>query len=121
MEQPTNKLAAMSTTFGVISLAIGVLGIFSFFYPPAQLLCGAAAIILAYLSKNGKKMNVLAIIGIVLGVFSVLLSIFFFRCFIETLRFMDNPANVAAYNEAISQLMAQYGVLADLMNGLSTQ
>ncbi len=117
MEQQ-NKIASMSGTFAIISLAIGILGLFSFFYPPAQLLCGASALMLAYLSRREKKLNGLAVAGVVLGILSVLLSLFFFNCFMETLRFMDDPANVAAYNEAMARLMAQYDALLNLMNGL---
>lgn len=121
MEQPTSKLTSMSGTFAIISLAVGILGLISFFYPPAQLLCGATALILAYLSRTGKKLTGLAIGGIVLGIISILLSIFFFQCFLSALRFMDDPANVAAYNSAMEQLLSQYDALMGVVGGLSTK
>lgn len=116
MEQPASKLSSMSGTFAIISLAIGLLGLISFFYPPAQLLCGAAALILAYLSRIGRKLSGLAIAGIILGTISIVLSIFFFQCYIAAVRFMDDPANVAAYNAAMEQLLSQYDTL---MKGFS--
>lgn len=118
MNQSANKHTTSAGTFAIVSLAVGILGMFCFFYPPIQLFCGSAAIMLAYLSKTGGKLKGTAVIGIVLGVCSILLSIFFFHFFLTALHIMDDPVNVALYREAMDQFMAQYDAL---INGFTAK
>ncbi len=114
MQPSTNRTAARSGTLATFSLVIGVTSLLVFFYPPFQLLLGACAIFLAWLSKTpGQRLGGLSIGGIVLGVFAILFSIIVFLNFIAVIHLFDNPdsliemiddpATAALFREFISQ------------------
>lgn len=113
MEQkdPLN-LGKMSGTFSIVSLILGIFAIMSCISPPIQLLFGAAALMLAYLSKNGKRLTGPAVAGTVLGILGIIFSILIFIYFMATVRLMDDPANMALFRQAMSQYQ-------ELINGLN--
>ena len=80
------------------SLLCGILGIFSFFYPPIQLIFGSSALILAYVSKNSGSLHGSAIAGIILGVIS---SFVIFKEYIWIMDLLDDPASSAEIKEMI--------------------
>lgn len=86
-----------------LSIMVGIFGLTSCCYPPLQLVLGAAAVMLAYLSKNGKPLSAPAVAGTVLGVASIVLSIFIFLQYIWVMDLMADPANSAMMKEVFRQ------------------
>ena len=56
------------------SILAGILGFLACCNPPLQLICGSAALILAWLSKKEQPLKPQAIVGIILGCICILLS-----------------------------------------------
>ena len=83
-----------SNSFAVFSLAVGVFALFACISPPMQLLLGAAALMAAYMSRNGT----------IMGICGILCSFLFLGFYIFTIRMLDNPDYVAMQRE----LMRQY-------------
>lgn len=83
------------------SLLCGILGIFSFFYPPIQLIFGSSALILAYVSKNSGSLHGSAIAGIILGVLCIISSFVIFKEYIWIMDLLDDPASSAEIKEMI--------------------
>lgn len=79
----------------------GILGIFSFFYPPIQLIFGSSALILAYVSKNSGSLHGSAIAGIILGVLCIIISFVIFKEYIWVMDLLDDPASSAEIKEMI--------------------
>lgn len=95
-----------------ISLLCGILGIFSFFYPPIQLIFGSSALILACVSKNCGSWRGPAIAGIILGILSIISSFVIFREYVWLMDLLDDPASSAEikalfeeYRELIEQAL----------------
>lgn len=82
-----------------ISLMCGILGIFSFFYPPIQLIFGSSALILSYLSRNCGSWRVSAIAGIILGILSVICSFVIFKEYMWIMGLLEDPAHSAEIRE----------------------
>ncbi len=104
MEQSSqNSLNSIFTRFPLFSLIAGICSLLACCSPPKQLLLGAFAIILARASRNGRPLSKAARFGLILGIFSVIISIFIFVYYMLMLRFMDDPANSELVREAIRQ------------------
>lgn len=91
-------------TFATLSLITGIFGIISCCFPPMQLLFGAGAIMLAVISKKGEPFAGISIIGIVLGILSVICSLVMFVSFAYTMKLMQDPE----YARIINQMMEEY-------------
>ena len=96
-------------TFATLSLVSGIFALISCCFPPTQLLFGAAAIMLAIISKKGSPFSGIAIAGLVLGILSVICSILMFINFVVTMQLMQDPANA----QIVDQVMKQYESLFD--------
>lgn len=107
----TPTLGKMSGAFSISSLIFGIFAIMSCISPPIQLLFGAAALMLAYLSKNGKRLTGLAVAGIILGMIGIIFSVLIFIYFMATVRLMDDPANIALFRQAMSQYQELFSIL----------
>lgn len=91
-------------TFATLSLITGIFGLVSCCFPPLQLLFGAAAIMLAVISKKGGPFSGISIAGLVLGILSVVCSLVLFACFAYTVKLMQDPE----YARMINQMMEEY-------------
>lgn len=104
---PSRPQPQKPNTLSALSLTAGILGLISCCVPPLQLLIGAAAIMLAVVSKKGRPFSGLAVAGLILGILSVICSILMFVNFAITMQFMQDPANA----EIMDQIMEQYQTL----------
>lgn len=102
-QKNTLNLEKLSGTFALVSLILGIFALMSCISPPVQLLFGAAALMSSYLSRNGKRLTGPAIAGGVLGILGIIFSILIFIYFMATVRLMDDPANIALFQQAMSQ------------------
>lgn len=107
-------LGKMSGTLSIVSLILGIFAIMSCISPPVQLLFGAMALMTAYLSRNRKRLTGPAVAGTILGILGIIFSILLFIYFMATVRLMDDPANIALFQQAMSQYQ-------DLINSLNQQ
>lgn len=112
MEQHSRRPASLFHTLSLFSLICGVIGLISCCNPPLQLICGSSALILAYLSKNEKKLSRTAFIGMVLGALSVIASILIFLQYVGAMQLIEDPANNALirdmyrrYQEIFSEML----------------
>lgn len=112
MEQHAKHNASLFHTLSLFSLICGVIGLISCCNPPLQLICGSSALILSYLSKQGKKMSRPAFIGTVLGILSVIASIVIFLQYVGAMQLIEDPANNALirdmyqrYQEIFSEML----------------
>ena len=101
-----------SNTFAIFSLSVGIFALFACVSPPMQLLLGAAALMAAYMSRNGRPMTGPAIAGTIMGICGILCSFLFLAFYIITILMLDKPDYVAMQRE----LMRQY---QDLFNAFS--
>lgn len=86
------KLGGTAHKTALLSMAAGIISLFSFFNPPTGLLFGSFALILAYCTHSIRDhLGIPAIIGIIAGLIGTSLSIFAFFNFILVIRIMDNP------------------------------
>ncbi|MGN0159478.1 MAG: hypothetical protein ACI39W_10165 [Brotaphodocola sp.] len=100
MEQPQqNPSVKITINFALVSLILGFSALVSCCAPPMQFFCGAAAIMTAFLSRNG-QFSGMARVGLILGILSVLCSILIFIQYIAAMRMMSDPANAALVQEA---------------------
>jgi len=88
------------------SMAFGLIAIISCFSPPTQFFFGAVALMLAYLSKQGRPLRAPSVVGIILGAASILISIFLCAMVIYGVRIMDDPANAALVREILEEYQA---------------
>lgn len=98
--------------FAFFSLAVGIFALFACVSPPIQLLLGAAALMAAYVSRNGRPMTGPAVAGTIMGICGILSSFLFLGCYVFTIRMLDDPNNVAMQRE----IMRQYQDMLDLFN-----
>lgn len=101
---PQKPAPQKPSTFATLSLIAGIFGLTSCCFPPLQLLFGAAAIMLAIISKKGGPFSGLSIAGLVLGILSVICSLVLFACFAYTMKLMQDPE----YAHMINQMMEEY-------------
>ncbi|MGL5437772.1 MAG: DUF4190 domain-containing protein [Lachnospiraceae bacterium] len=91
-------------SMAIFSLVAGIMACITFYYPPLQLFLGASAVILAYISKNGRGFSGLSIAGIATGVFSIISSILIFSLVVYSFSIMKDPANA----DMIRDIYRQY-------------
>lgn len=99
------------TASAAMSLVSGIFAMVSCCFPPTQLLFGAAAIMLAIISKKGGPFSGISIAGLVLGILSVICSILMFINFVVTMQLMQDPANAQIVNQVIEQYESLYNGL----------
>lgn len=87
---PNSSLATFALISGVCSLTL-------LYDPPKQMLLGAAAVLLAYASKSGKKLSDISMAATVLGIISIVCSIIIFVSLVTFFSLMRDPANAPVY------------------------
>lgn len=108
-QKPTPPTPQKPNNFATLSLVAGIFALISCCFPPLQLLLGAAAIMLAIVSKKGGPFPGMSVAGLILGILSVICSILMFINFVITMQLMQDPANA----EIVKQVMEQYQNLFD--------
>jgi hypothetical protein len=118
----SDKISAHAKHFSILSMAAGVASLLSFFNPPIALLLGSCAIMLAFLTHIAqKKLGAPAIIGIILGIFGILLSILIFFNYLFVMHVLDNPEALISQisdptvAQQIRDMLTQY---RELLNSL---
>lgn len=94
---PNSSLATFALMSGVCSLTL-------LNNPPRQMLFGAAAVLLAYASKSGKKLSDISMAATVLGIVSIVCSIIIFMALVTFFSLMHDPANAPLYREFFDML-----------------
>lgn len=97
---PNRSLATFALISGVCSLTL-------LYDPPKQMLLGAAAVLLAYASKSGKKFSDMSMAATVLGIISIVCSIIIFVSLVTFFSLMHDPANAPVFRE-LFDLLEQY-------------
>lgn len=103
MEQKPGQNDSLYYKLAIFSIMTGIFALTSCCYPPLQLVFGVAAVLLAWLSKNGKPFAVPAIIGLIMGVVSVLISILMFVQYVWAMSLMSDPSNAAMVKDFYQQ------------------
>ncbi len=75
------------------SLLFSILGIFSWFYPPVQIILGSAAAVSGWISRRDRHFTGCGIIGFIIGIFCILLSFFMFFQYMLVYSIARDPAN----------------------------
>ena len=78
MEQNTGAKRPSPNRLARTSLFLGIFAIFSWFYPPVQIILGASAALSAWFSRKEHRFTGAGIAGFVIGIFCILLSFFIF-------------------------------------------
>lgn len=113
MEQKPAQNNSFYNKLPMFSIIAGILALTSCCYPPVQLVLGAAAVMLACLSKNGKPFAVPAIIGMVIGILSIVVSIFMFIQYMWAMELMSDPSNAAMVKEIYRQYQDMFNSLME--------
>ena len=103
MEQNTGASRPAPNKLATTSLLLGILGIFTWFYPPAQLVMGSAAAISAWLSRRGRRFTGAGVAGFIIGIFCILLSFFIFSQFMLIYHIAQDPANTDLIRQVYQQ------------------
>lgn len=111
MEQKPGQKDSLYKKLSISSILTGILALIFCCYPPAQLVLGAAAVMLAYLSKNNKPFTAPAIIGMIMGILSIIISILMFVQFIWAMDLMADPSNAAMVKEIYRQYQDMFNSL----------
>lgn len=98
-ESQQNPSIKISINFAAISLVLGFVGLVACCAPPMQFLCGASAVMTAVFSRK-EHFSGMARVGLILGILSILCSIFIFVQYVVAMRLMSDPANAALVKEA---------------------
>lgn len=104
--------------FPLLSLIAGICALVACCSPPRQMFCGACAIVLAYLSKQGRPFSKPALIGLIFGCLSVVCSILIFVQYVMALRVMSDPANSELVKEALRQSQEIMNYFQNYSNGV---
>lgn len=94
---------AFSARLPIFSLLSAILALISCCNPPQQFLFGAAAVILAILSKNETVMDSTAKIGMILGILSIIISLIVFFQYVAAMHIIGDPANADLVQEVLQQ------------------
>lgn len=105
---PNSSLATFALISGICSLTL-------LCDPPKQMLLGAAAVLLAYASKSGKKLSDTSTAATVLGIISIVCSIIVFVSLVTFFSLMRDPANASEFRKFFD-LYEQY---LNYLNSLS--
>lgn len=111
MEQKPGQKDSLYNKLSIFSIMAGILALTFCCYPPVQLVLGAAAVMLAYLSKNSKPFTAPAIIGMIMGILSIIISILMFVQFIWAMDLMADPSNAAMVKEIYRQYQDMFNSL----------
>ena len=103
MEQNTGAKRPSPNRLAMTSLFLGIFGIFSWFYPPVQIIIGASAALTAWLSRKDHHFTRAGIAGFIVGIFCILLSFFIFFQYVMVYNVAQDPAN----SELIRQVYHQ--------------
>lgn len=97
-ESQQNPSIKININFAVVSLILGFAALVSCCAPPMQFLCGAFAVMAAVISRK-EHFSGMARVGLILGILSILCSIFVFVQYVTAMRLMSDPANAALVKE----------------------
>ena len=100
-------------TFASLSMVSGIFALISCCSPPAQFLFGSIAIMLAYLSHSGKPLSKTSRTGLILGIFSILFSLYIFIHYLWAMQIMEDPT----YSQFVKEFLKQY---QNMLDGLQT-
>ena len=103
MEQNTGAKRPSPNRLARTSLFLGIFAIFSWFYPPVQIILGASAALSAWFSRKEHHFTGAGIAGFVIGIFCILLSFFIFFQYMLVYNGAQDPAN----SELIRQVYHQ--------------
>lgn len=87
----------------LFSLLAGIIGILFCCTPPIQLILGAAAVLLAWISRNGRPYTRQSRAGLILGILSILCSILVFGNFVMAMNLIQDPANADLVRDFYTQ------------------
>ncbi|HIT65384.1 MAG TPA: DUF4190 domain-containing protein [Candidatus Ventrimonas merdavium] len=93
----------LSQRLPLFSLLAGIIGILFCCTPPVQLILGAAAVLLAWVSKNGRPYTRQSKAGLILGILSILCSILVFGNFVMAMNLIEDPANAELIRDLYDQ------------------
>lgn len=106
-----NQPDTIFSRFPLFSLLCGIFALISCCTPPLQFFAGAAAVLLAYFSKQGKPMKKPALVGMILGIVSIVCSLLIFFYYMTAMQILGDPANAPL----VRDIMRQY---QDFFNSL---
>ncbi len=95
--------SALASRLSLFSLIAGILGLVSCCNPPIQLICGSSAAILAWLSRTQQPLTPRGVIGLVLGILSIIISILVFFQFMWAMEIIEDPANAELIRQFYQQ------------------
>ncbi len=100
LPSPQNK----KNFFSLLSITAGIFALFACVSPPMQLLFGATALMMAYISKNNERsLPVPAFVGSLLGIAGIFCSFAVLGLYVMTIRMLDDPGYVAMHREFMRQ------------------
>lgn len=103
MEQNTGTKRPAPNKLAMTSLLLGILGIFSWFYPPVQIILGSAASISAWLSRRDGRFQGAGIAGFIIGILCIVLSLFIFSQYMMVYSIAQDPANADLIRQVYDQ------------------
>ena len=103
MEQNTGTKRPAPNRLATTSLLVGILGIFSWFYPPVQIILGSAAALSAWLSRKERRFTGAGIAGFIIGIICILLSLFIFSQYVLVYNIAQNPENAELIRQVYNQ------------------
>ena len=116
MVPPPVVIIFLRIPFAGFSLASGIFALLSlcgFFFPLAIVL-GVGAVLLAVLAKRQDALSAPSVIGIVLGVISVVLGAAEFAFLLYFFDLLKEPQNIALFNQLFQETQAQLRQLQGL-------
>ena len=113
MEQNIGAKRPAPNRLARTSLFLGIFGIFSWFYPPVQIILGSAAALSAWLSRRDRHFTGAGIAGFVIGIFCILVSFFIFFQYMLVYNVAQDPANADLIRQVYHQAQ-------EILNGMGT-
>ena len=98
MEQNTCAKRPSPNRLARTSLFLGIFAIFSWFYPPVQIILGASAALSAWFSRKEHHFT-----GAGIGIFCILLSFFIFFQYMLVYEVARDPANADLIRQVYHQ------------------
>lgn len=111
MEQNTGARRPAPNRLARTSLFLGIFAIFSWFYPPVQIVLGSSAALSAWLSRRERRFTGAGIAGFVIGIFCILLSFFIFFQYMLVYNVAQDPANADLIRQVYHQAQ-------EILNGM---
>ena len=103
MEQNTGAKRPSPNRLARTSLFLGIFAIFSWFYPPVQIILRASAALSAWFSRKEHHFTGAGIAGFVIGIFCILLSFFIFFQYMLVYEVARDPANADLIRQVYHQ------------------